>query len=117
MHCMSKILCATFALILPVSASASDLSPLQAGTFTLRDHTASVYYTVQSESFEVVATIAPAGGDGAPARFVAQLMPGQIATVAVGAFDTSVPLAVLQLTRRGDALEAEIVPTERLATN
>jgi hypothetical protein len=112
---IGTIFCAASVLLLPLPAGASELAPLQPGTFTLREHTASVYYTVQSESFEVVATIAPAGADGAPARFIAELMPGQTATLAVGAFDPSVPAAVLKLKRQGDELHAEIVPSERLA--
>ena len=80
----ANLVCVTFGLVLPMAVSAEELAPLQAGTFSLRDHTASVYYTARDGNFEVVTTIAPDAGEGAPARCTTQLAPGQIATVSVG---------------------------------
>ena len=82
---------------------------------SLREQIASVYYTVQGESFEVVATIASSDGRSEPVRYVTQLMPGQSATVSVGAFGTDTPATVLKLERSGDMLHAEIVPTKVMA--
>jgi hypothetical protein len=94
---------------LPVAAaSGQELAPLQPGTLTLPEHTASVYYKEQSDSFRVVTTIARNGGDGMPKRFIAELMPGQTASVAVGAFETSTPPVVLDLHHNGKALNAQV---------
>jgi hypothetical protein len=112
------VFCATAAMILPVvAASANELAPLQPGTFTLQEHTASIYYKEQSDSFRVVTTIARNGGDGMPKRFVAELMPGQTATVSVGAFDPSTPPVVLELHHNGDGLNAQVLPDPPAATN
>ena len=107
-----NLACVTLGLILPTAASGGELAPRQAGTFNLHDHIASVYYTVQNENFEVVTTFAPGAGEAAPARCTAQLAPGQIATVSVGAYGTDVPPAVLRFERDGDKLRAGIVGIE-----
>jgi hypothetical protein len=111
----AKLVCVTFGLILPTAVSAGELAPLQTGTFNLRDHTASVYYTARDGNFEVVTTIAPDSGQGAPARYTTQLAPGQIATVSVGSFGTGEPPTSLKLERDGDTLSVDIVP-EQLAS-
>jgi hypothetical protein len=108
----AKLACVTLGLILPTAASADDLAPLQAGTFGLHDHVAAVYYTVKNGNFEVVTTFAPSAGDPVPARCTAQLAPGQIATVSVGAPGAGVPPAVLRFERDGDTLRAEVVGAE-----
>ena len=110
-----KLACVTLGLSLPTVASGGELAPLQAGTFSLNDHVASVYYTVENENFEVVTTFAPGAGESAPARCTAQLAPGQIATVSVGAYDTGVPAAVLRFERDGDTLYADVVPPVGIA--
>jgi hypothetical protein len=115
MNRTAKLVCVAFGLVLPTAASAGELAPLQAGTFSLREQIASVYYTVQGESFEVVATIASSDGQNEPVRYVTQLAPGQVATLSVGAFGTGTPATVLKLERSGDMLHAEIVPNEVIA--
>ena len=97
---------------MPTTASGGEHAPLQAGTFNLHDHVASVYYTVQNGNFEVVTTFAPSAGDGVPSRCTTQLKPGQIATVSVGAYGTDVPPAVLRFERDGDTVRAEILADE-----
>ena len=90
---------------MPVTAAAADLAPLEAGTFILGTHTASVYYTVNGTSYEVVTTIAPTdGAPGSPTRLIASLLPGQKQTVAIGTFGTAASPIVLEVERAGDAL-------------
>jgi hypothetical protein len=93
--------------VMPFFANASELKPLEAGTFVLGDHTVSVYYTVSGDTYQVVATIAPgADTSGAPLRFVGSLRPGQKQIVSAGAFgSTSAPQA-LELVHQGDLLSA-----------
>jgi hypothetical protein len=104
---------------LPSAAAADDLKPLEAGTFLLGMHTASIYYTVEGASYAVVTTIAPASdAPGAPVRFTASLFPGQKQTIAVGAFATTAAPAVLEVVRTGDTLSAGILPPqEELASH
>lgn len=111
----AKLFCVAFGLALPTATSADELAPLEGGTFSLRDHTASVYYTNAGGRFEVVATIASDAGGGAPARFTTELAPDQVATVSVGAFGTGEAPAVLMLERDGNVLHAEIVPDAEMA--
>ena len=61
--------------VMPFAAGASELKPLQAGTFVLGDQTASVYYTQSGDTFEVVTTIGPTDGSGAPVRVTGFLLP------------------------------------------
>ena len=92
-------------------ADASELEPLQAGTFVLGSHTVSVYYTVSGDTYEVVATIAPdSGTTGAPIRFVVSLPPGQKQLISVGAFGTTIAPETLELVHQGDLLVATRVP-------
>jgi hypothetical protein len=96
------------ATALPLTAAASELKPLQAGTFVLANHTVSVYYTVSGDSYEVVTTIVP-DADGAPVRFVGSLPPGQKQIVSVGAVGTTSSPEMLELIHRGDLLSATLV--------
>jgi len=115
MNRAAKLACAALGLALPTAASADELAPLEGGTFSLRDHTASVYYTHTNGAFEVVTTIAPDAGPGAPARFTTQLAPDQVATVSVGAFGSVEDPVVLRLERDRNRLVAEIVPHAHVA--
>ena len=106
------ILSALVSIASPWAAAATELAPLQAGTFVLGEHTASVHYTVQGESFDVVVTVAPNAGASAPSRCTMQLAPGQLSTVSVGAFGTDSPATMIKLHRDGDTLSAEIAAEE-----
>jgi len=98
------------ASLLPFLADASELKPLQAGTFVLGTHTVSIHYTVSGEAFEVVTTIAPeAGTAGAPIRFIGLLPPGQKQVISVGSFGTSLAPETLELLHQGAALSARRV--------
>jgi hypothetical protein len=92
------------ASLLPFAAAASELAPMQGGTFVLGDQSASIYYTVRGDTFEVVTTIGPADGTGAPVRFIGYLLPGQKQIVSAGTYGTTAPPRELVLTHQGDVL-------------
>jgi hypothetical protein len=92
------------ATVMPSVADASELKPLQAGTFVLGTHTVSIYYTVADNAYEVVTTIADASG--APIRFVGFLQPGQKALVSAGQFETTAEPDTLELVHQGNTLSA-----------
>jgi hypothetical protein len=98
------------ATVLPFGADASELRPLQAGTFVLGTQSVSVYYVANGDTYEVVTTIAPdAETDGAPIRFVGFLEPGQKALVSTGQFGTTTAPNTLELVHRGSGLSATYV--------
>jgi|SRR5919106_841923 hypothetical protein len=94
------------ATIMPFAADASELKPLQAGTFVLGAQSVSIYYTVSGDTYEVVTTIAPAETSGAPIRFVGFLQPGQKALISAGQFDTTAAAETLELVHNGNLLSA-----------
>jgi hypothetical protein len=103
----STALSAMVALTLSYPAAAAELAPLQAGTFRLGIHIASVFYTAQGEHYDVVTTIAPEQG-GAPMRFVASLEAGQSQSVSVGKFGAAAAPRALKLAHEGDRLVVTI---------
>jgi hypothetical protein len=92
------------ATVMSFGADASELMPLQAGTFVLGTHTISIYYTAAGDTYEVVTTIADTSG--APIRFVGFLEPGQKAFVSAGQFGTTAEPETLELMHRGNLLSA-----------
>lgn len=95
------------ATVMPFGANASELKPLEAGTFVLGTHTVSIYYTATDDTYEVVTTIvAGADASGAPIRFVGFLRPGQKALVSAGQFETTAEPATLELVHQGNVLSA-----------
>jgi hypothetical protein len=97
-------------VVMPLGAQAGGLRPLEAGTVVLGAYTASVYYTVSGDTYEVVTTIAPGPEAlGGPVRFVGYLLPGQKAIVSVGQFETTVAAETLELLRDGELLWAKRV--------
>lgn len=103
------------ASLMPFAGAASELKPIQGGTFVIGDQSASIYYTVNGETFEVVTTMAPADGSGGPVRFVGYLQPGQKQIVSVGGYEVTTPLRELVLTHKGDVLTVVEMP-ETLAS-
>jgi hypothetical protein len=96
--------------VMPPGAHAGDLKPLEAGTIMLGTYTASVYYTVSGDTYEVVTTIAPGPeASGAPIRFVGYLLPGQKAIVSTGQFGTTIAPETLELLHDGRLLLAKRV--------
>ncbi|MGH6917485.1 MAG: hypothetical protein ACREJ0_07245 [Geminicoccaceae bacterium] len=98
------------ATVMPFGAAASELRPLEAGTFVLGSHTVSIHYTVSGDTYEVVTTIAPETS-GAPIRFVGFLQPGQKALVSTGQFGTTAAPDTLELVHNGNLLSATPVTT------
>jgi hypothetical protein len=100
--------CAVVAVMLaslvPFAGAASELKPMQGGTFVLGDQSASIYYTVSGDAFEVVTTIGPSDGSGGPIRLVGFLLPGQKQIVSAGTYGTTAPAQELVLTHDGDLL-------------
>jgi hypothetical protein len=95
------------ATVMPFGTDASELKPLQAGTFVLGTHTVSIYYTAADDTYEVVTTIVPGTDvEGAPIRFVGFLQPGQKAFVSAGQFETTAEPETLELVHQGNALSA-----------
>jgi hypothetical protein len=92
------------ASLVPFAGAASELKAMQGGTFVLGDQSASVYFTVSGDTFEVVTTIGPADGSGGPIRFTGYLQPGQKQIVSAGAYGTTTPPRELVLTHEGDVL-------------
>jgi hypothetical protein len=96
------------ATLMPFGVDASELKPLQAGTFVLGGHTISIYYTKAGDTYEIVATIA--GASGAPIRFVGFLEPGQKTFVSAGQFGTTAEPETLELVHEGNLLSvAQVV--------
>ena len=93
--------------VMPFVAGASELKPMQAGTFVLGDQTASVFYTQSGDAFEVVTTIGPTDGSGAPVRLTGFLLPGQKQMVSVGAYGTRTAPQELELAHTGKVLVAQ----------
>jgi hypothetical protein len=85
-------------------AAASELKPMQGGTFELGAQSASIYYTVSGDTFKVVTTLGPADGSGGPVRFVGYLQPREKQIVSAGTYGTSAPPRELVLTHEGDVL-------------
>jgi hypothetical protein len=98
------VVAVTLASLVPFVAAASELKPMQGGTFELGDQSASIYYTISGDTFEVVTTIGPSDGSGAPVRLVGFLEPGQKQIVSAGTYGTTAPPRELVLSREGDVL-------------
>ena len=95
---LSGILLAV-ATVVAFGADATELKPLQAGTFVLGAHTVSVYYTATDDTYEVVTTIADASG--APSRFIGFLRPGQKTLISAGQFGSTSEPENLELVHQG----------------
>ena len=107
------LLASLISLGISLSAAATELTPLEGGTFVVGDHTASVYYTERGGLFEVVATVAPDPDlGGAPMRFVGSLGLGQKQIISVGRFGTTTTPYALELVHDGDRLVATVVHSE-----
>jgi hypothetical protein len=104
------------ALSTSFAAKASELKPLESGTFVLGSQSVSMYYTVSGDTYQVVATIAPdAGAPGAPIRFVGFLQPGQKALVSAGEFGTTTGPEALEVVHQGNLLSVAEVTNIAIA--
>jgi hypothetical protein len=117
MKMRTKTILSAVSLILTTLTSfgayASELKPLQAGTFVPGAHTVSIYYTAADDTYEVVTTIAAASG--APIRFVGFLRPGQKALISAGQFGTTAQPETLELVHQGNLLSATAVTNLAIA--
>jgi hypothetical protein len=105
-HVLSAVSLA-LASVMAFAAQASELKPMEAGTFVLGSQSVSIYYTASGDIYEVVATVAPdGGGSGAPIRFVSFLEPGQKALISAGHFGSAAAPLALELVHDGDSLRA-----------
>jgi hypothetical protein len=110
MKAILSALALVLGILMPPAAQAGGLRPLEAGTVVLGAYTASIYYTVSGDTYEVVTTIAPGPeASGAPIRFVGYLLPGQKAIVSTGQFDTTIAPESLELLHDGQLLLARRV--------
>jgi len=101
----ARLTLAALAIALPSIAGATELQPMQGGSFMLGDHAISIYYTADDQDYQVVTTIAPnAETTGAPMRFVGMMKPGQTETISVGSFGTSNAPERLELVHTGESL-------------
>jgi hypothetical protein len=98
------IVVVTLASLVPLAGAASELRPMEGGTFVLGDQSASIYYTSDGDTFEVVTTIGPSNGSGAPVRLVGFLQPGQKQIVSVGTYGTIASPQELVVAHQGDVL-------------
>lgn len=116
MKTMLSAMSLALATVMSFAANASELKPLEAGTFVLGSQSVSIYYTANGDTYEVVATIAPdAGASGAPIRFVGFLRPGQKALVSAGHFGSTAEPQTLELVHDGDGLSATKVTNVAVA--
>lgn len=93
-------------------ASYSLTKPLDGATLWFADRFASVYYTVEADTFEVVTTIVEGPGGGEPMQTRVLLRDGETNTLSFGGNGHEAPLTTLHLTRAGDELKLR-VDTER----
>ncbi len=109
----STILVSAFiASALPVAVAAQDLKPLQASAFNLGKQSAVVYYTGNSNNYEVVTTIGPnLDNIGEPIRYVASVAPGQSYRIEVGSSDRGRPY-MLTITRVNDTLSVNAIDSK-----
>jgi hypothetical protein len=114
----SALIATTLAASLSGAASADTLQPLQGGTYTLKEWTASVHYTDNGETYGVVITLAALHGERrVPIRVSTALAPGQTGTVAIGSFDMKEDPALLVIERTDDGLLAYVPSTPARKAN
>jgi hypothetical protein len=89
-------------------ASYSLTKPLDGATLWFADRFASVYYTVEADTFEVVTTIVERSGRRRPLQTRLRLGDGETKTLSIGGYGPDAPLATLNLTRAGDELKLRV---------
>jgi hypothetical protein len=105
----NALIATALAASLSGAASADTLQPMQGGTYTLEDWTASVHYTDDGETYGVVITLAALNGESrVPIRVSTLLAPGQTGTVEIGSFDMKKDPALLLIERTDDGLLVDV---------
>jgi hypothetical protein len=98
MSIRSMIFAAAFTLASLGAAHANGLRPIEGRSIDLGDVSGVAYYTVESDGFRVVTTLAQ-GETGTPIRFVSVLAPGQRVVLS-----TPHQAGALEISRNGDHL-------------
>lgn len=101
MKLRSTLMAAALALASFNAAEAQTLGPIQSQTIDLGDLYGVAYYTVESDGFHVVATLAQQGEDGAPVRVETVLAPNQKVTFSTPRRVGAAPDA-FEISRRND---------------
>lgn len=99
---LAKLLAAAFTLTAFGAARADSAQPIKAQSIALGEVFGVAYYTVESEGFRVVTTLAQ-GETGAPVRMVAVLAPGQSVTLSSLREQGVAPIAI-EISRQADTL-------------
>lgn len=92
----SAAVCALFAQ----AARAAEMKPIEAQSIALGDLKGVAYYTVETDGYRVVTTLADAES-GQPVRFVGTLAPGQKLSFSVPRAAGTLPIAA-EIARTGD---------------
>jgi len=93
------------------AVSASELKPMQGKSIMLGDVSGTAYYTVESDGFRVVATLA-SGETATPVRFVATLLPGQKTVFSVPR-EPGLSALTVEIARVGDRVH--VASAEKMA--
>ncbi|GJD48928.1 hypothetical protein OPKNFCMD_1654 [Methylobacterium crusticola] len=94
---------AALALAVSSAAGAAELRPAQAHSLDLGPVQGTAYYTVESDGYRLVATLAAADAAAVPVRVVATLAPDQRVSLSVPG--AAGPGPVVAFARRGDRVE------------
>ena len=99
---MRKLVPALFAagVLVSSAARAAELRPMEASSIVLGDVSGVAYYTVESDGYRVVTTLA-SGENATPVRFVATLLPGQKTVVSVPR-DQGLSAVSVEISRTGE---------------
>jgi hypothetical protein len=98
MSIRSTLLASAFAIASLGAAHANGLRPIEGQSIQFGDVSGVAYYTVESDGFRVVTTLAQ-GEAGTPIRFVTVLAPGQRVVVS-----SPNQASALEISRKGDDL-------------
>ncbi len=102
MHWFSGAIIGT-AVFLPGGALAADLQPIEGASIDLGRVSGTAYYTVESDGYSLVATLA-SGPDATPVRLMSTLLPGQRVILSAPQV-AGVEALTFEITRIGDRIE------------
>jgi hypothetical protein len=98
------VIAAASTLMLTSAAQASELHPARGRSIDLGELAGVAYYTVESDGFRVVATLAQ-GESGAPVRFEAVLLSGQSVVLStIRVVDAEPVLVAVEVSREGGSV-------------
>jgi hypothetical protein len=100
------LLATAAALLLARGALADSVKPLEARDIDLGSVTGTVYYTVDTDPFRVVATLQTVGEAPVPVRVISTLSPGQAVTLSTPR-GVGEPAVEVRFVRRGNQVFVE----------